>query len=106
MLDTKLDSKENFKNYSSDIGLKPELTNDGFEAFKERLGECIIAGGTYEDVFIDDEHVEWFVLNVKHKIQESNWMVRDIIQNYVDFCFKWFDGQNYRITEMLNLYLK
>lgn len=95
-LEAYLHDEEAFDRHSSNLGLKPELVNDGFEAFKERLDEHIIAGGTYEDVFIDDEHVEWFVLTIKHKIQDSNWMVRDIIQNYVDFCFDWFDGQNYK----------
>ncbi len=58
--------------------------------------EHIIAGGTYEDVFINDEYVEYFVLNIKHKIQDSNWMVRNILKKYVDFCFDWFDGKNYK----------
>ena len=91
-----LHDEEAFGHHSSNLGLKPELINDGFYAFKERLDEHIIASGAYEDVFINDEYVEYFVLNIKHKIQDSNWMVRNILKKYVDFCFDWFDGKNYK----------
>lgn len=91
-----LHDEKAFNIHSPNLGLKPELINDGFKAFKERLDEHIVAGGAYKDVFIDDEHIERFVLYIKRKIRYSNWMVCNILQNYVDFCFSWFDYQNYK----------
>lgn len=96
MLEAYLHSEEAFAKHASGLGLKPELISDTFKIFHEKLSEFIIGGCTTEDVFIDDDAIKAFSAAVDDKIRHSNWMVRDILQNYVDFCFDWFDGDNYR----------
>lgn len=97
-LEAYLDREKAFNEHADDLGLKPELISDGFEDFHEKLSELIIGGCTAEDVFIDDDYIEAFSATVDDKIQHSNWMVRDLMQNYVDFCFDWFSGENYRVS--------
>lgn len=95
-LEAYLHSEEAFNEHAADMGLKSELISGGFKDFHDLLNEFIIGGGTAEDVFIDNDYIEAFSATVDDKIHRSNWMVRDIVRNYVDFCFDWFSGENYR----------
>ncbi len=95
-LEAYLDREKAFNEYADDLGLKPELISGDFDEFHEKLSGLIIGGCTAEDVFINDDYIEAFSATVDDKIRRSNWKVRDLMQNYVDFCFDWFDGNNYR----------
>lgn len=95
-LEAYLHSEEAFNEHAADLGLKPELISGGFKDFHDKLNEFIIGGCTAEDVFIEDDYIEAFSATIDDQIHQSNRMVRDIIRNYIDFCFDWFSDENYR----------